>query len=281
MSELPDAASITRASRSNLALAFVSLPPDKRRDITALYAFCRVVDDIGDAPGVEAAAKRAGLDAWERALGGPSEGEPPLAPEIRSLAARRSIDARLLREIIAGVRMDVDGVGYATWEELRQYCWRVASAVGLASIEIFGYTDPGTRGYAESLGLALQLTNIVRDVAVDLRENGRVYLPSEDLARFGLGRAALEAGPDPAKFLALMRFEAERAEGLFAEAERRLPAADRRAMVPAEIMRRVYRRLLARMRADGFKVFNKRYQLPKWEKAALVGGSVAAAWFAR
>ena len=266
----PDARAITRASKSNLALAFVSLPRERRDDITVFYAWCRVIDDIADDPGQTVAARRAALDAWKQALSQPAGGESALAVPVRALIAKYRLSLENFREIIAGVEMDLDGVSYATWDDLRLYCYRVASAVGLVSIEIFGYRDAACKTYAIELGLALQLTNILRDVGQDFANDGRIYLPREDLARFGCTPEDIAAGRRGEAFLALMRFESERAIAFYRSAEAALPPADRRTMVAAEIMRAVYRRLLDRMQRDGFRVFTQRYSLSKLEKIALI-----------
>jgi phytoene synthase len=274
-----DAREITRASKSNLALAFIALPPDRREDITVFYAWCRVIDDIADDPGVSREARQAGLDLWRQALSGPMVGESPLAVPVRAVIARYALPVEHFLEIIAGVEMDLTGTSYATWEDLRLYCYRVASAVGLVSIEIFGCREPGSRDYALSLGLALQITNILRDVGEDWRNGGRIYLPREEMARFGYTEADLAAGVRNEAFLALMRFEAERARAFYAEANAARPAADRRALVAAEIMRTVYSRILTRMEREGFRVFEKRYRLPRLEKVAIVIGRVLQSRF--
>jgi len=265
-----DAREITRASKSNLALAFVSLPRERRDDITVFYAWCRVIDDIADDPGQSVGQRRATLETWKQALSQPTPGEPELAGPVRALIAKYRLRREHFIEVIAGVEMDLDGVSYATWDDLRLYCYRVASAVGLVSIEIFGYRDAGCKTYAVELGLALQLTNILRDVGQDFANGGRIYLPRADLARFGYTAEDLAAGRRNDAFLALMRFEAERAGAFYRSAEAALPPADRRSMVAAEIMRAVYQRLLARMQRDGFRVFTQRYSLSKLEKIALI-----------
>jgi 15-cis-phytoene synthase len=265
-----DAQAITRASKSNLALAFVALPRERRADITVFYAWCRVIDDIADDPGETVEHRRAALDRWKRALAQPGADDPPLGGIVRALIEKYRLNREHFLEIIAGVEMDLDAVSYATWDDLRLYCYRVASAVGLVSIEIFGYRDAGCKTYAVELGLALQLTNILRDIGQDFANGGRIYLPREDLARFGYTAADLAAGRRNDAFLALMRFETERALAFYRSAEAALPPADRRTMVAAEIMRAVYGRLLARMRRGGFDVFARRYSLSRLEKIALI-----------
>lgn len=274
-----DAQAITRASKSNLALAFVSLPRERRDDITVFYAWCRVIDDIADDPGEAVLARQTALDLWKDALAQPVAGESALAPPVRALIAKYRLPVAHFREIIAGVEMDLAGASYATWEDLRLYCHRVASVVGLISIEIFGCRDPGAKTYALELGLALQLTNILRDVGQDFANGGRIYLPREDLARFGYSPEDLAAGRCNEAFLALMRFEAERARRYYTQAVAALPPADRRALTAAEIMRGIYGRLLVRMERDGFHVFDRRYSLGRWEKLAVIGGTIVRSKF--
>ncbi|MEP7016059.1 MAG: squalene/phytoene synthase family protein [Verrucomicrobiota bacterium] len=260
-----NAAKITRQSKSNLALAFVSLGRERRRDITVFYAFCRVIDDISDSPDLDVSEKQRRLAAWRQMLVTPVSGEPSLAADVRRLIAKYSLAPAMLEEIITGVEMDLTISRYATFEELRLYCYRVASAVGLVSIEIFGYRSPACKEYAVQLGLALQMTNIIRDVGKDIR-NGRIYLPLEDLARFNYSEAELKARCHNESFVRLMEFEAARARQFFDSAAAFLPREDRKAMVAAEIMGSVYRGLLRRIELDKFHVFEKEYRLNKPEK---------------
>jgi phytoene synthase len=269
-----NAAKITRQSKSNLALAFISLGPERKRDITVFYAFCRVVDDIADSAELSVVEKQTRLTAWRQMLQTATPDEPPLARDIRQLMAKYSLPAAMLEEIIAGVEMDLSIRRYATFEALRVYCYRVASAVGLVSIEIFGYRNPRCKQYAVELGLALQMTNIIRDVGKDM-QNGRIYLPQEDLARFHYSETEMMQRHYNERFVQLMEFEAQRARQFFANAATALPTEDRRAMTPAEIMASVYRGLLRRIELDKFRVFEKDYQLSKTEKA----GRIAAELF--
>jgi phytoene synthase len=271
----PTAAEITTASKSNLALAFVALPREKRDDISVFYAYCRVIDDIADEPGIEPADRRARFDLWKRALAGPTLGECSLAAVVRALIAKYRLDPELFFEIIAGCEMDVAGGGYAAWEDLRLYCYRVASVVGLVSIEIFGYRDPACKEYAIQLGLALQVTNIIRDVGADFENDGRIYLPRDEMERFGVTAEDLAARRHSDAFLALIQFQAERAEGLYRAAIAVLPPRDRRAMIAAEIMRTVYSTLLRKMRRDGFRVLERRYRLNKLQKMLCVAQALA------
>jgi phytoene synthase len=254
-------ASRAGARKSNLAFALGCLPPDRRRDALVFYDFCRAVDDIADDPGRSPEEKRGLLERWRTAL---SSGEN-LPDALLRVLERHGIDRRLLVEIVLGVEADIESVRFATREDLRAYCWRVASAVGLVSVEIFGCKNPQSKIYAEFLGYALQMTNILRDVAEDAAV-GRIYLPIEDLHRFKVSEASLLAGRPDGNFNALMRFEAAHARSLFAEASNALPEDDAHALKPAELMRTVYTKILSRMEADGFRVFEKRYRLSKAEK---------------
>ena len=266
-------ARITRQSKSNLALAFVSLGPERKRDITVFYAFCRVIDDIADSAELSVAEKRERLGTWRQTLGTAATNEPLFACDVRHLIQKYSLPVSMFEEIIAGVEMDLRIVRYATFEELRMYCYRVASAVGLVSIEIFGYSNPRCKEYAIELGLALQVTNIIRDVGKDL-QTGRIYVPQEDLARFDYSETELHDRLYDERFLRLMEFQAARAREFFFRAAAALPIEDRRSMAAAEIMASIYRGLLDQMELDKFRVFEKEYRLSKLEKACRVAAEV-------
>jgi 15-cis-phytoene synthase len=264
-----NAATITRQSKSNLAMAFISLGRERKRDIIIFYAFCRVIDDIADSADLTLAEKELRLGKWRQMLQAPAPDEPLLAQDVRLLIEKYSLPVGMFEEIIAGVEMDLSIRRYATFEELRVYCYRVASAVGLVSIEIFGYRNPGCKQYAIELGLALQMTNIIRDVGKDLQD-GRIYLPQEDLARFSYSEADLQDRQYNERFLHVMEFQAARAREFFSHAAAGLPPEDRRAMAPAEIMASIYRGLLRQMELDKFRVFEKEYRLSKLEKAGRI-----------
>lgn len=269
-----NAAKITGESKSNLALAFVALGRERRQDITTFYAFCRVIDDIADSTELTVTEKAHDLTAWRRWLRESSPRESAIAQGVRELIAKYALTPAMLEEIIDGVEMDLANVRYETFAALRVYCYRVASAVGLVSIEIFGYRNPACREYAIQLGLALQMTNIIRDVGKDMR-SGRIYLPHEDLVRFAYSEDDLRRQEYNGSFVRLMEFEVARAEKFFADAAGFLPREDRRSMVAAEIMGSVYRALLKRMKADRFRVFEKEYRLSRIQK----GGRIAAQCF--
>ena len=239
---------------SNLAFALLVLPRDRRADALTFYRFCRLLDDIADSPALEPGEKSRALDAWAAAIAG------DLPSELDGVVRRHGVDRALLGEILAGVRADLTVTRYATFADARAYCWRVASAVGLVSIRIFGCQDPASAAYAENLGLALQWTNILRDIGEDAA-NGRIYLPQDELARFGVEETSLLAGRPGGDWPGFLAFQAARAESLFAAV--RVPARDRSALRAAEIMRAIYATLLARMRRDGFRVFDRRYRIPR------------------
>jgi 15-cis-phytoene synthase len=264
------AQNITRRSGSNLAFAFFSLPKAKRRDISTFYAFCRNVDDIADDPGLPVEERRAQLEGWRSWIRRSSEGEPDFADEIRQLIRKYSLKVLHFEDILSGVEMDLQRVRFATFAELSEYCYRVASAVGLISIEIFGYKNTHCRDYAYYLGLALQLTNIIRDVGSDLANGGRIYLPLEEMARFNYSEEELIQRKYDERFIDLMKFQAERAHAYFQKATETLPAEDRRSMVAAELMREVYFKLLTRIEKDRFRVFKKRYRLSRPEKLWII-----------
>jgi len=246
---------ITRQSGSSFYYAFRILPRRKRRAIFALYSFCRVVDDCVDEEGGEG---EAGLRRWLEEVYRCYAGRPttPLGRDLAEALFQFPIPRSCFEDIVSGCRMDLQVTRYATQADLRLYCERVASAVGLAAIEIFEYRHPDTRRYAVELGVALQLTNILRDLGSDARR-GRLYLPAEDRQRFGvdegalLSAAARDAAPAP-EVLPLLRYEAERARAQYAAAAALLSPEDRAAMAPAEIMAAVYRCLLERIEARGF-----------------------------
>ena len=273
-------ARLTRKSRSNFYYAFLTLPAEKRRGIYALYSFCRAVDDCVDE---EDGGGAAGLDAWLDEIDRCYSDRSPstvLGRELAETVERFPIPRSALEDIVAGCRMDLTDSRYETFADLRVYCERVASAVGLASIEIFGYRSPETRDYAVDLGLALQLTNILRDVAVDARR-GRLYLPLEDLARFGVGEgeifaAAVEPGASRGPEIGrLLAFQAERARGHYEAAAERLPSGDRHSMLAAEIMGAIYRCLLEDLAKRGHPIGGERVRLGSARKAWVALGTVA------
>lgn len=260
---------ITQKAKSNLAFALHILPKERRVDAVIFYAFCRVVDDLADDLTMPIDEREEGLAAWRRGLEEGFSKPDDLQYEVMKMRERRSVPAELLVAIVEGCQMDLRAQRFETWEELSEYTWRVACAVGLVAMRIFGAEDPATEKYAVSLGHALQITNILRDVGEDWRNGGRIYLPWEEMARFDYGEDDLAAGVCDDRFRALMRFQADRAEAYYEEARLGLPEGDRGVMVAAEIMRGIYSTLLDKMRRDGFRVFNRRYSLSKARKMAI------------
>jgi 15-cis-phytoene synthase len=264
---------ITRQSASNLALAFVLLPKDKRDGMSALYAFCREVDDIADDESLPAAERRAQLADWRLQVKAACEGGTPRNPvvaELQRVILRHHLPYALFNELLQGVEMDLDINRYQTYDDLDQYCYRVASVVGLLSIEIFGYTNPNCRQYAIFLGKALQLTNILRDVRADALR-GRVYLPLDELARFQVAPEEILGCVYSERYARLAQSVAQRARCFYLHAREGLPAEDRRAMATAELMGSVYWRLLEKLEAQRFNVFDSSpTRLTKGQKVFLI-----------
>jgi 15-cis-phytoene synthase len=257
---------LTRKSRSNFYYSFLFLAKEKREAMYAVYAFCRSVDDIADGQ-ASGAEKRGRLDEWRRELDRCYEGKPGHPISVRLAQSMRCfpIPKELFEELIAGVEMDLTQHRYPTFRDLYEYCYRVAGVVGLMCIEIFGYRNPKAKDYAVNLGVALQLTNIMRDVRVDA-ERGRIYLPQEELARFGYTEEELLRGAYTPTFVELMRFSAARARRYFQNARELLAAEDRRSLVAAEIMGAIYYQLLEAIEASGYRVFDRIITLPTTHK---------------
>jgi len=267
---------LTRRSRSNFYYAFLTLPRPRRDALYAVYAFCRTVDDIADLGqerGVDVTTLRADLRRWreeiDRCYAPAATPQHPIAQRLAAAVRSYPIPREALEAIVDGVEMDLDGAVYETAEDLYLYCYRVASAVGLAAIEIFGYTDPGARQYAKNLGLALQLTNIMRDVGSDARA-GRVYVPLEDLRKFGVTEDDLRAGRYTDAFIGLMAQQAARARRFYRAARDTFPRADARSLVAAEIMGQIYWALLDAIERRRYRVFGERVTVPTRRKLAIV-----------
>ncbi len=266
-------AEVTRRASSNFYYAFMLLPREKRRALHAVYAFCRFVDDIADDESV--ADPGAMLARWREELRNVYAGAPrrPISRALADNVRRFNIPRRHLEEVIDGVEMDLTRRRYENFAELELYCHRVASAVGLICIEIFGYREPATRIYAEKLGLAFQLTNILRDVREDAARC-RIYLPLADLRRFGVAESDVLRGVHTPEFRALMAFEADRARAFYRAAEAALPESDRRSMIAAEGMRVIYSAILDEITRADYRVFERRHSLSSARKLALI----ARAW---
>lgn len=256
----------TTSTATSFYYSFVFLPREKRRAIEAVYAFARRGDDIVDS-GLEPGRAAAEMTRYREALAACYAG-CGATPELRALAesiARFDLPRQPFEDLILGLEMDLRPARYDTFDDLALYCYRVASTIGLIAVEIFGYRNPRTRDYAVNLGMALQLVNILRDLESDARR-GRLYLPREDLERFGVRPAELLAGAYNDPVIELMQFECDRARHYFHLARQMLPPEDRRAMVAAEIMAAIYWRLLRLIQERRYNVFGKRVRLARPQK---------------
>jgi phytoene synthase len=257
---------------TNFAYSFLALSPDRREAITAVWDFCRAVDDeVDEHEERPLAERRAALQGWADEVAACFDGGAPKTPQGRALASvvsRFPVPRLPLDQLIEGCAMDLESTRFATFCDLRGYCYKVASTVGLVCIEIFGYENPGTRQYAEELGLALQLTNILRDVPSDLGR-GRLYIPLDELRAHGVTEDDLRAGTLTPAVSALLERQALRAREQFARAEAALPPEDARRLVAARIMGAIYRDLLERITARDCDVFTERVRVPKFHKARL------------
>jgi len=269
----PVSTEITRKSGSNLALAFVLLTPEKRAAMSALYAYCRQVDDIADEDSVSVSGRAMELSRWreetQRACRG-DEVSLPVLRELQPYIEKHRLPFQLFDELLIGVEMDLVTTRHADPASLETYCYHVASVVGLLSIEIFGYRDPVCRDYADALGKALQLTNILRDVGNDA-QRGRIYLPLSDLEAHGVTEAEILQGQGSERFQALARTIAGRARGFYAKARATLPAQDRDSMMTAELMGAVYWRLLVELEKNQFPVLSPRpWRLSRARKLGII-----------
>jgi phytoene synthase len=254
------------ASGSSFYYAFLFLPPERRRAITALYAFCREVDDVVDET-ADAQLAATKLAWWRQEIALLFDGKPqhPVSRALQPALEPFGITAARLNEIVDGMQMDLTQTRYLDFAALERYCYHVAGVVGLLAAGIFGYRDARTLEYAKNLGTAFQLTNILRDVGEDARKN-RIYLPIEDLQRFGVSAADILQARSSDAFVALMRFQAERARAFYARAMAALPAGDRRAQRPGLIMAAIYATLLDEIERDGFRVLSGRTSLTPLRK---------------
>jgi 15-cis-phytoene synthase len=259
-------AKIVRRARSNFFWSFVFLDSARREAIFAAYAFARHTDDIvDDAPSVEDARIR--LRAWRDDLDDCYAGAPrsDITKALQPIVEAYAIPKDYFVELVNGVEMDLTTTRYDTFDDLRTYCYRVASVVGLICIEIFGYTDPKTKTYAINLGLALQLTNILRDIGEDAGRD-RIYLPQEDLERFGLTEERILNRESDEAFKAMMAFQCDRARAYYKEAADHLSGADRKGMFPAETMGRIYYAILEKIEKRDYDVYAERITVsPLWK----------------
>ncbi|TLY30560.1 MAG: presqualene diphosphate synthase HpnD [Ignavibacteria bacterium] len=269
--------------RSSFHYSFAFLPRSQRDALKAVYAFCRMTDDIADSPEVGELNRRVELlRKWREELESAFHGRSNYAVlnHLSAIAKRFNIPVMHFYDLLRGVEMDLTKNRYATFEELREYCTLVAASVGLMTLEIFGPRNARTREYAVNLGIALQLTNILRDVGID-GSYGRIYLPAEDLRRFGYPESDLLARKYTPQFRELMEFETARAEEYFQRARALLPAEDRRAMFAPKIMERIYFHTLLRIKQADYNVLDHEVSLPRflqflialkyWVKQRLLG----------
>lgn len=270
---MEESRTITRKSASNLALAFVLLPRAKRDGMSALYAFCREVDDVADNESSPVERRREQLAAWRDDVRRACSNEAPqfvVNRELQAVIRQYHLPFEYFDELIRGVEMDLDVKRYESYEQLELYCYRVASVVGLLSIEIFGYQNPACRDYAIYLGKALQMTNILRDVRSDA-ERGRIYLPTAELHLFNVAPEEILKFEYSQRFFELATSVAQRARHFYRMARETLPTADRRSMVAAELMGTVYWRLLRKLERQRFDVFGpKKTRLNKGQKLLLI-----------
>lgn len=277
---------IARSSAKNFYYGFLVLPARKRNALSAVYAFMRRADDISDDPTMPPGRRREKLADWINGLRRVVAGERTDDPVLMALADTRktfNIPLDLLEKLVQGTAMDLPGsldegisaearkepLHYDTFDQLYDYCYHVASVVGLVCIKIFGYRDPRAEKLAEQTGVAFQLTNIIRDVKED-SDLGRVYLPTEDLRRFGVDPNALRNGSSAAAFRPVLEFEAQRARELYRAAEELLPLIDGDSQPALWTLVEVYRRLLERIAARGYDVFSERVKLSTAEKVGIL-----------
>jgi len=264
---------LTKKSASNLALAFILLPREKRDAMSALYAFCRAVDDVADEDAAPVEKRRAELAAWRADIRRACENQEPqfvLNREFAPIIRKFKLPFALFDELIKGCEMDLDTLRYADYEQLELYCYRVASVVGLLSLELFGYQNPACHDYAVHLGKALQLTNILRDVKNDAAR-GRIYLPQTELHKFDVKESEILDSKYSERYFLLAESVAARARKHYELARKILPPEDRKAMVAAELMGSVYWQLLQKLERGRFDVFGPSpLKLSKPHKLALI-----------
>jgi 15-cis-phytoene synthase len=257
---------VARREAANFYPAFLLLPATQRRSMCALYAFMRIADDLSDEP-MPVPNKRARLATWRQALRQALLGryEHPALAALHDTVARHGIPARYLEAVIDGVEMDLEPVAYRTFADLRNYCWHVASVVGLSCIHVWGFQGADATQFAEDAGIAFQLTNILRDLGEDAGR-ARVYLPAEDLDRFGYDADRLQRGVCDGAFRELMRFEVARARAYYESGWRLVPRLSAAGRAVFLMMARTYRELLGEIERRDYDVFSVRVRVPRWKK---------------
>jgi phytoene synthase len=264
---------IAKESKSSFYYAFSLLSKPRREAMNTVYAFCRKTDDIVDDDNLGDDIKYEQLRKWrnelEKALFGTSDYQ--LLNRLAHIIRQFNIPIEPFFELIAGMEMDLQKKRYLSFEDLTQYCYRVASTVGLMCIEIFGYKNKSAKDYAINLGLAMQLTNILRDVKKD-SEAGRIYLPQKDLIEFNYTEQDIFLRKYNPDFVRLMKHEADRAESFFSKADQVLDIEDKPSMFPARAMQHIYHKLLTKLETENFNVYNKKIKVGNFEKVAISVG---------
>lgn len=265
---MTESETITSNAKSNLAFTLMDLPEERRRHMAQFYAFCRIIDDIVDEPVMNNTERHEALDRWISVITHAAEPMPGIEQEVQSLVAELRLDTAPMLELIEGCRSDISPVQPRTREDLLAYAYKVASCVGITSAKVMGASDEA-REYAISLGFALQLVNILRDVAEDCQKYGRVYLPASDMALFGVTADDIREQRYNYRMRQLLAYEAALAEKFFGEAEelyQKLSPEDRNALVAAQAMSIIYHTILEKMQADEYRVFERRYAVGNFRK---------------
>lgn len=274
MQEFREEQETANKSKSNFFYSFSLLPKEKNEAINTVYAFCRQTDDIVDNENADIQKKYSGIREWrdefEKALAY-GNSKYPLLNNLNSVIKKYNIPAEPFFDLIKGMEMDLKKNRYNTFSDLMEYCYNVASTVGLMSIEIFGYNNPKTRDFAINLGIALQLTNILRDIKSDAGK-GRIYIPLEDLRRFNYNEKSLLENEYNDEFIKLMKYECERARYFYAEADSQLSREDKGLMFAAKIMENIYFRILNKIEQSNYNVFGGKIRISKIKKLLITAG---------
>ena len=265
---MTEADTITNNAKSNLAFTLMDLPDERRQNMARLYAFCRIVDDIVDEPGMTGDERHAALNRWVDIITCKASPLPGIEEEVQKLMVEMELDTAPLLELIEGCRSDISPRQPATRQELLHYAYRVAACVGISSAAVMG-ASPAARDYAMALGYALQLVNILRDVAEDCRKHGRVYLPADDMELFGVTVDDIYNQRYNYRMRQLLAYEAALAEKYFCESEelyQAMSVEDRNALIPAQAMKLIYHNVLEKMQDDEYRVFERRYNVNNFRK---------------
>lgn len=265
---MPDADTITRNAKSNLAFTLMDLPEERRQNMARLYAFCRIVDDIVDEPGMDSDERHRALNRWSDIITCQVTPQDGIESEVQKLITDLQLEIGPLQELLAGCRSDIAHKQPATRAELLQYAYKVAACVGITSAAVMG-ASPDARNYAIALGYALQLVNILRDIAEDWRKHGRIYLPADDMELFGVKAEDIYDQKYSYRMRQLLAYEAALAEKFFCEAEeyyQELSVEDRNCLIPAQAMSLIYHTILEKMRDDEYRVFERRYSVNNFKK---------------